>query len=50
MSFVHLDVDLYEPTRACLDYFLPRLSPGGFVICDDYGAPTFPGAARAWAG
>jgi len=47
-SFVHVDVDLYEPTRACLEFFLPRLVPGGVLVCDDYGAPTFPGAARAW--
>jgi predicted O-methyltransferase YrrM len=47
-SFVHIDVDLYEPTRACLEYFIPRLAPGGVIVCDDYGAPTFPGAERAW--
>jgi hypothetical protein len=46
--FVHLDVDLYEPTLACLDYFYPRLVDGGVIICDDYGAPLFPGAHRAW--
>ncbi len=46
--FVHLDVDLYEPTLACLDYFYPRLVDGGLIICDDYGAPLFPGAHRAW--
>jgi O-methyltransferase len=21
---------------------------GGVIVCDDYGAPTFPGARRAW--
>lgn len=47
-SFVHIDVDLYEPTYACLDYFVPRLTDGGVIICDDYGAPLFPGASRAW--
>lgn len=47
-SFVHIDVDLYGPTRACLEYFMPRLAPGGVIVCDDYGAPTFPGAERAW--
>lgn len=47
-SFVHIDVDLYEPTRACLEYFLPRLVAGGVILCDDYGSLMFPGAARAW--
>jgi hypothetical protein len=45
---VHLDVDLYEPTLACLEYFYSRLAAGGVIICDDYGAPLFPGARRAW--
>lgn len=47
-AFVHVDVDLYEPTRACLEHFYPRLAEGGVIVCDDYGAPRFPGAARAW--
>jgi O-methyltransferase len=47
-SFVHIDVDLYEPTRACLEYFLPRVIAGGVIVCDDYGSPVFPGAERAW--
>jgi hypothetical protein len=47
-SFVHLDVDHYAPTFAGLEYFHPRLSRGGVIICDDYGSPTFPGARRAW--
>jgi O-methyltransferase len=49
-SFLHIDVDLYEPTYACLEYFYPRLVSGGVIICDDYGAPLFPGAYRAWNG
>jgi hypothetical protein len=47
-SFVHVDVDLYEPTLGALEYFVPRLAPGGVIVCDDYGAPFFPGASRAW--
>jgi O-methyltransferase len=47
-SFVHLDVDHADPTYASLAYFYPRLSPGGVIVCDDYGAATFPGARRAW--
>ena len=47
-SFVHLDVDLYEPTLGGLAYFFPRLSPGGVIITDDYGAERYPGARKAW--
>jgi hypothetical protein len=47
-AFVHIDVDLFEPTRDCLEYFFPRLNPGGVIVCDDYGSPMFPGARRAW--
>lgn len=42
--FVHLDVDLYEPTRDSLDYFYPRLVAGGMIVSDDYG---WPGARKA---
>ncbi len=47
-AFVHLDVDLYAPTLASLEYFFPKLTQGGVIICDDYSAPLFPGAHRAW--
>ncbi len=35
-SFVHLDVDLYASTKECLEYFWPRLHPGGIVVSHDY--------------
>ena len=47
-SFVHIDVDLYEPTLACLEYFVPRLQPGGVIVNDDYASPLFPGGGKAW--
>jgi len=47
-AFVHLDVDLYEPTLTSLQYFFPLLSPGGVIVCDDYGASEFPGASSAF--
>jgi len=47
-SFLHIDVDLFEPTRDCLEYFTPRLVAGGVIVCDDYGSQLFPGARRAW--
>jgi hypothetical protein len=42
--FVHIDVDLYRPTRDSLEYFWPRLVPGARVVCDDY---NWPGGRRA---
>lgn len=35
-SFVHLDVDLYESTIACLKFFYPRLVKGGIILTHDY--------------
>ena len=35
--FVHFDVDLYEGTLACLEYFYPRMVPGGIMVSHDYG-------------
>jgi O-methyltransferase len=35
-SFVHMDVDLYESTKSCLDFFYPRMSRGGVIISHDY--------------
>ncbi len=46
-SFVHVDVDLYKPTYESHKYFYERLSPGGIIVCDDYGYNQFPGATRA---
>lgn len=47
-SFVHLDVDLYQPTWDSLVFFYDRMVPGGIIICDDYGFTTCPGATKAF--
>ena len=44
---VSLDTDLYEPTRAGLQYFYPRLNPGGFILLHDYHSTQYPGVHRA---
>lgn len=46
-SFVHIDVDLYQPTYDSLAFFWPRLVKGGAVYFDDYGYEQFPGARLA---
>ncbi len=35
-AFVLLDLDLFDPTQASLEFFYPRLSPGGYLIVHDY--------------
>ena len=46
-ALVHIDVDLYQPMRECLDYFGPRMAPAGIIVVDDYESPTCPGVAQA---
>lgn len=35
-SFVHLDVDLYQSTKDCIEFFYPRMSRGGVILSHDY--------------
>jgi hypothetical protein len=36
-AILRIDGDLYESTLVALETLYPKLSPGGFVIIDDYG-------------
>jgi O-methyltransferase len=45
-SFVHIDVDLADPTRESLAFFYPRMASGGIIVCDDYGMSTCAGATQ----
>ena len=45
-SMVNLDVDTYESTKQCLEFFYPRMSPGGIVLSHDY--ITAPGVKKAF--
>lgn len=49
MHFVHLDMDIYEPTIFALKFFDDRLVKGGVVLLDDYGFETCPGIEKAVA-
>jgi O-methyltransferase len=46
-SFVHIDVDLYQPTKDSIEFFYERVSEGGILLFDDYGTDTCPGAQLA---
>jgi O-methyltransferase len=47
IAFAHIDVDIYQSIIDCLEFIWPRLSVGGFIVFDDYGFPTCPGARAA---
>lgn len=38
LSLLRLDGDMYDSTMVALDALYPKVSPGGYVIVDDYGA------------
>ncbi len=44
---VHIDCDLYAPIFSALEYFYPRLVPGGYLIVHDYTSLHWNGAERA---
>ena len=45
ISLLHIDVDLYEPTKAILESLYPNVVNGGIIILDDYN--VFPGETSA---
>lgn len=47
VSLLFLDFDLYEPTRAALEHFLPRMPKGAVVAFDELDNPAWPGETLA---
>lgn len=47
VSLLHLDADLYEPTRTALEHFLPRMPKGAVLLFDELNHPAFPGETTA---
>lgn len=46
-ALVHIDVDIEQSVRDCLEFFYPRMLAGGALIIDDYGFLSCVGARRA---
>jgi O-methyltransferase len=46
-AFAHIDVDIYKSIIDSLEFIWPRLLCGGFIVFDDYGFPSCPGARQA---
>jgi hypothetical protein len=47
IALLNLDLDLYEPTRVALEYFVPKMSRGGLIVVDEYAVDTFGGETKA---
>jgi hypothetical protein len=47
ISLLHLDADLYEPTKVALEHLYPLIAKGGIVVLDEYGLQAWPGESRA---
>jgi hypothetical protein len=47
ISLAYLDMQLYEPTKACLEAILPFLVTGSVLAIDELNSPDFPGETVA---
>jgi len=47
VSLLFLDMDLFEPTKAALKYFLPRMPKGAVLAFDELDNPMWPGETLA---
>ena len=51
IALLHLDVDLYDSYKTCLQYLFPKVVKGGVVLFDEYANKKenlyFPGAKKA---
>lgn len=46
-KFVNIDVDLYQPILAGLEYFYPRMVDRGVILIHDYFHPYYTGSKKA---
>ena len=47
VSLLFLDFDLYEPTLAALQHFVPRMPKGSIIAFDELDNPLWPGETQA---
>jgi hypothetical protein len=47
IAFLHLDCDLYDSYRTCLNELFKKVSKGGIVLIDEYKQAKWPGATKA---
>lgn len=47
VAMLYLDFDLYEPTKAALEHFLPRMPRGAVLVFDELNIKGWPGETLA---
>ncbi len=47
VSLLHLDVDVFEPTKVALDYLVPRMPKGAVIMFDELNTKLWPGETLA---
>ena len=47
VSLLFLDFDLYDPTKAAIEHFFPRIPKGGIIAFDELDNPLWPGETQA---
>ena len=47
ISLLHLDVDLYGPTKVALELLYPLVVQGGVIVFDEYALPPWEGETKA---
>lgn len=47
VSLLHLDFDVYEPTRVAIECLVPRMPKGAVIIFDELNNDSWPGETRA---
>lgn len=47
VALLHLDMDVYEPTRVALEHVVPRMPKGAIIVFDELNQVPYPGETRA---
>jgi len=47
VAFAHIDLDIYRAVLDSCEFLYPRMTRGGFMVFDDYGFASCPGARSA---
>jgi hypothetical protein len=48
ISLLHLDLDIYRPTKIGLELLINRIPKGGIILFDELNSKLFPGETEAF--